>query len=146
MQNNIIITKLANNLDIEECFYIRRKVFIESQNISEEIEIDGLDDQCDHYILKIDGIAAGTSRVRYLDKSAKIQRLAVLDEYRGRGLSKILMEFIINDIKTQNIEEIYLSSQSYIQSLYEKFGFKAKGEEYEISGIKHIDMVMKINI
>lgn len=47
----------------------------------------------------------------------------IIDEYRGRGLSKWLMECILNHPKLNNLRSWMLSTKD-AHDLYEKFGFK----------------------
>ncbi len=138
---NVKITRAISEADIAACMHIRRKVFIEGQGVPEEIEADGKENECDHYILKIDGFAAGTARVRYLGEKSKIQRVAILDEYQGKGFGKKLMEYMMDKICNEGKAEIMaLSAQSHAISFYESLGFIVSSEEYMEAGILHKDM------
>ncbi len=48
----------------------------------------------------------------------------ILEEHRGKGISKNLMDVIINHPKLQGLRRMVLAT-SDAHSLYEKFGFKA---------------------
>jgi len=48
----------------------------------------------------------------------------VLNEHRGKGISKWLMEFILNDPNLQGIRRMTLAT-SDAHGLYEQFGFKS---------------------
>nr|MDJ0601371.1 GNAT family N-acetyltransferase [Crocosphaera sp.] len=88
----------------------------------------------------------GTARIRYIDKNtAKIERLAVLSQARGQGIGTALMEAAIAFIKEQkNYQKIVIHAQVYIQSLYEKLGFKPIGDRFTEAEIVHIKMVKLI--
>lgn len=138
---NIAIHKVSLNHEIEICLNIRAKVFIEGQNIPVEEEIDDLDGISDHYILKLDGAPVGTARVRYIDNKAKIERVAILSKYRGLGLGKELMEYVVKDIKASKLVNMaVLGAQMYAIPFYEKLGFSVCSDEYEDAGITHKEM------
>jgi predicted GNAT family N-acyltransferase len=83
-------------VELNHCFTIRKKVFIEEQGVPIEIEIDEFDaspDACGHILLQYEGHPVGTGRWRiYEAQTAKLQRLAVLRAYRGRGIGKRLIQ------------------------------------------------------
>ena len=142
----VSIKKVISDFEFSACLFIRKKVFIEEQHIAIELEIDGLDDQSIHYIIKDDDEPIGTARVRYSESIAKIERVAVLKAHRGRGYAYQLMTVIISDIiQSQRVNKILLGAQSTVIPFYEKLGFVVFGEEYIDAGIKHRDMCMIIN-
>lgn len=137
----ISVTKVSSNRDMQHCLAIRTKVFVHGQNVPLSEEIDGKDENSDHYLLLIDDLPTGVSRVRFLDDYAKIERVGILDEYQGRGLGKSLMQAILSDLKNHaNVTTAKLSSQTYAIPFYEKLGFVVCSEEYMDAGIPHKDM------
>jgi predicted GNAT family N-acyltransferase len=140
-----IIVADANSQDFEKCLAIRKAVFIIGQNVPENLEIDGLDKNSVHYLISINHSPVGTARVRYLDKKAKIERVAVLSECQGHGIGKKLMQCIIKDIKESNsVTQIVLSSQVHAIPFYQNLGFNICSEEYLDANIPHKDMEMSI--
>ncbi len=129
--------------EIEEAFAIRKKVFIEEQGVSEEDECDGLDSNSTQYIAYLDGSAVATARVQYVASSAKIQRVAVLKEFRSIGIGKKLMLQILEDIK--DVNKIVLSAQLQVIDFYEKLGFIPHGDKYHDAGILHRDMTKHVS-
>lgn len=82
---NICFYKAISADDIAKCLYIRRKIFIEGQNVPEKDDLDGLDDKSDLYLLSLGAEIIGTARVRYIEGKAKIERVAILEQYQGKG-------------------------------------------------------------
>ncbi len=143
---SMVINKVYTANDIMNCQDIRRVVFIEGQNISVEDEIDGRDAESEHYLLKVNEVAAGTARVRYTDEKAKIERVAILPTYQGQGLGKDLMYYIIDDIKLSNrCKKVVLGAQTYIIKFYENLGFNICSQEYMDAGIPHKDMELLLH-
>ncbi|HEY7752175.1 MAG TPA: GNAT family N-acetyltransferase [Ignavibacteriaceae bacterium] len=54
---------------------------------------------------------------------AYLMDVFIIEEYRGRGLSKILLERIFNDVRFSKIKKWMLATDD-AHTLYEKFGFK----------------------
>lgn len=133
----------SNDKDLfNKVMKIRFEVFTEEQGVDKDLEFDGLDFQATHYIISVDNIPVATARWRELQTGIKLERMAVLKEYRKFGFGNLLLRFILNDLKTAKAK-IYLHSQSYITSFYKHAGFAQEGEEFEEAGKKHFKMVLK---
>ena len=143
---NITVRRLGPEDSRDPCFMIRRKVFIEEQGVSEEEEMDGLDDQADQYLLYVNAAPAATARIRYPDpERGKIERVAVLPRYRNLGVGEKLVIRLMADISTRNtVKEIILAALTSVVGFYEKLGFTAFGEEFLDAGIPHLWMSRKL--
>lgn len=81
------------------------------------------DDQLKGWIL------IGTSKDQFTDKIIGfIYELFVLEEFRGQGISKLLMRTGIEHLKQDGYSEVRLSAYAGNQAikLYEKFGFNVR--------------------
>ena len=131
---------------LEEAFAIRQKVFVEEQGVPKSIERDNLDDKAIHMIVIFpDGKIVGTGRLITEGKQGKIGRMAVLPEYRKKGLGhKLLLELIKIGILT-GINTFYLHAQLPVVHFYKNVGFKPMStEEFLEAGISHIAMELRI--
>lgn len=118
---------------------IRREVFVAEQNVPEEIEVDGLDESCQHYLVILDEKAVATARWRETDKGIKLERFAVLKEYRNMGLGgRILDEVLVDTIPSG--KRIYLHSQDEAVNFYERHGFVKRGRPFLEADIWHYVM------
>lgn len=134
------IAEIAAPDELEAAFDIRREVFCREQGVSEAEEIDGLDDQCRHYLARADGVAVGTARTRRLaGGEVKIERVAVLKPYRGRGIGCALMRRLIADLVPA---PIVLNAQLHTRGFYEGLGFAAEGGVFQEAGIDHVRMTL----
>lgn len=121
---------------------IRTKVFQEEQGVSAELEFDGLDPSATHFLAYINGQAVATARIRELDADTiKIERLAVLPNYRKQGIGKQLMLSTLSAIAQQGKSLAVVHAQAYIAQLYEQLGFKIVGEQFYEAGIPHVKMI-----
>lgn len=137
----IFIEKVSSDEEMKKCLEIRFKVFVEGQHVPLHDEVDGKDTESEHYLLLYNEHPSGTARVRYVEDFAKIERVAILEEYQGKGLGFALMRFILSDLQERTlIKKIKLSSQTYAIPFYEKLGFLTCSDEYMDAGIPHKDM------
>ncbi|MEM7291315.1 MAG: GNAT family N-acetyltransferase [Pseudomonadota bacterium] len=139
----LVCRRALSREDIAVAMDIRETVFIDEQNVPSELERDGRDDRCLHYVVLLDGIVVGTARVMPLNDLFKFQRVAVLPEARGVGIGAMLMQFMMEDLAQQsdaNTKYFFLSSQVSAISFYERLGFEICSDEYLDAGIQHRDM------
>ena len=137
-----LIEAVATPRDMEAAFAIRREVFCGEQGVAEEAEIDGLDDACRHYLVRLDGHAIGTARVRGIDGGdEKIERVAILAARRGAGYGVALMVRIMDDLQAAGARRIVLNAQCRVEAFYARLGFVAEGAVFEEAGIPHVRMV-----
>jgi predicted GNAT family N-acyltransferase len=140
MSKNIQVRKVSDPADLEKVFAIRRQVFVVEQNCPPELEWE-FEDESTHFLATVNGIPAGACRWRKTDKGYKLERFAVLEEFRG-GVGKELVQAVLNDLPA-DATYVYMHAQLPAITLYEKFGFKKTGPEFEEAGIRHYKMFRK---
>jgi len=122
----------------ERASRIRFRVFVEEQGVPRDIEIDDMDGSCIHALaLDERGAAVGTGR---LLPDGHIGRMAVLEEWRRRGVGAALLEKLIEKAKERGHKEVLLSAQVHALEFYRRHGFNPLGEIYEEAGIPHRSM------
>ena len=135
----------ASDIEQGACASIRHRVFVLGQDVPVEREYDGLDDDALHYIAFEDGMAVGTARLRMLETEVKIERVAVLEKARRKGIATQLVEQMLAGARQDGrATRAVLGSQTYIVGLYGKLGFVETGPIYEDAGLPHIDMVLEL--
>lgn len=123
----------------EKAFRIRDKVFVEEQDVDKDIEYDGLDDECMHYLLLSEGKAVATARWRETEKGIKLERFAVLKEYRNGGYGGLVLDEVLSDVLPLG-KRIYLHSQDAAVRFYERHGFVKMGRPFLEANIWHFVM------
>lgn len=141
--NNLKIQIVGNQKEFDDVIAIRKKVFIEEQNVPIDIEMDGLDDEANHVIAYLDNKPIGCARIR-MNSFAKLERIAVMKDYRRKGFGRKITEFLIDYCKQKNVDEIRLHAQIYTADFYKKLGFLERGKTFFEADIKHIEMHMSI--
>jgi len=137
----IQVHPINNKADLEKAFAIRTTVFVDEQNCPPHLEREN-EEVSHHFLATIDDVPAGASRWRQTDKGIKLERFAVLKEYRGAGVGQELVKAVLADLPT-DAEHVYLHAQTPAVSLYERFGFVKVGDEFEEAGIWHFKMMRK---
>lgn len=123
---------------------IRRQVFIDEQRVPEALEWDGQDDTATH-VLATDAESRPIGCGRLLP-GGKIGRMAVLSEWRGKGVGRALLQALLAEARRQGMPEVRLSAQVYAMPFYQKGGFAACSDIYDDADIPHRDMVLRLSI
>ena len=122
--------------DIAACMAIRKAVFVVEQNVPLELELDEYDATGTHFLMRNeDGRAIATARLLNKHGLAKIGRVAVVKEWRGRGAGLELMRFVLETAKGSGFVEAILDSQTYAISFYERLGFVAGSLDGHLPGL-----------
>jgi predicted GNAT family N-acyltransferase len=123
----------------EMCLAIRRQVFILEQNISKQIETDDHLVNATHILAFSKEKAVGTACYRRTDSGIKLERFAVLKQFRNLGIGKALVLFILEKLKIKKF--IYLIAQESVIGFYDNLGFDPIGEFFYEAEIPHQKMV-----
>ena len=120
---------------------VRETVFVREQRVPVELEWDGLDDRCLHMLAEDhQGNPIGTGR---LLPDGHIGRMAVLKEWRGRGVGAALLRALMEEGEKRGFRELALAAQVQAMPFYEKAGFVAEGGVFDDAGIPHRNMVWR---
>lgn len=121
--------------DLKDLREVRETVFILEQKVPEEEEWDELDPRSHHVIARDDnGRPIGTGR---LTPEHKIGRMAVLKEWRQRGVGDALLVALMDKARGLGWTEVSLNAQVSAQAFYARHGFQPYGERFMEAGIEH---------
>lgn len=141
----IEVIQVNRPAEMQQVFAIRQKVFVEEQKVAAEDEYDEFETISHHFMALSDKTPCGTARWRTTSNGIKLERFAVLAEFRGKGVGQALVKTVLDDVFSQQpepIESVYLNAQVTAMPLYARFGFKAVGPMFEECGIQHYKMVL----
>jgi predicted GNAT family N-acyltransferase len=127
-----------------DIFEIRRKVFVIEQFVDPKEEYDQFEESSQHFLAKYKGIPAGTCRFRETEYGIKLERFAVLKEYRGNRIGAELVKSCLEKIAQMNLTApvLYLHAQTHAESFYAQFGFARTGDLFVEAEIEHYKMVL----
>jgi len=117
---------------------VREAVFVQEQGVPLAMEWDELDPLCRHVIARDGGgQPIGTGR---LTPEHKIGRMAVLADWRGRGVGDALLLALLEEARTLGWHDLSLHAQASAVGFYTRHGFLPYGERFEEAGIEHQSM------
>ncbi|NEW05371.1 GNAT family N-acetyltransferase [Paenibacillus sp. SYP-B3998] len=130
---------------LKACFEVRLKVFVEEQHVPEHLEMDEKDESpeaCHHILIVDEGKPVATSRwYEYQPNTAKFQRVAVLQDYRGKGLGKQLILEMEKQAKELNCHTSILDAQCHAEGFYSQLGYEViSAEPFYDANILHVRM------
>lgn len=138
----------SNSDDFQLVKDIRTSVFTAEQGADETAEFDRYDEEKTDtlYALLYDGEnAVATSRLALTEKGYKIGRIAVLKEYRGKGLGEIIVRAVVEKAFEKGADTVLVDAQNYAVPFYERFGFKVAGSQIFDRGLPHMPMSLDKN-
>ncbi len=125
-----------------EVWRLRQQVFVVEQD-SPYPDLDGrdLEDATRHVVLLEDEgrepVVVGTLRVLDDGGRARIGRVVVAPQARGRGLAALMMEEAMGLCGDR---EVVLDAQTGLTAFYERYGFAVTGPEFDEDGVRHVPM------
>ncbi|MGG1600895.1 GNAT family N-acetyltransferase [Paenibacillus naphthalenovorans] len=142
---NLNIIPVHTEEQLNDCFSVRMNVFVKEQQVPPDLEMDEFDvswSACRHFLAADGEKPVGTARWRMYDsRTAKLQRIAVLAPYRGRGIGRLLIQAMEEDIRSQGVPAVILDAQTQAEPFYRKLGYETiSPEPFLDAGIWHVRM------
>ncbi|SEI43325.1 Predicted N-acyltransferase, GNAT family [Pseudomonas sp. NFR16] len=139
----LIIKIVESEEERLKAMLIRAIVYMHEQKcpFDEEFDLN------DHTATQVVGLIAGepvlTARIRYFNGFAKLERLAIRIEYRGRGYARHLLTFLLHICRQKGFSRFYLHAQVQLESFYSSYGFRKAGTHFAFSDHGYTEMVME---
>lgn len=133
------VSVVQNEKELRDAFAVRFKVFVEEQKVPKEEELDEHDEKAVHVVLYDENLPVGTGRIREADGYGKLERICILEDYRGKGAGKMIMNELEN-IAAPNLPAFKLNAQTQAVPFYERLGYTVVSEEFLDAGIPHVTM------
>lgn len=117
---------------------IRHEVFVIGQNCPPELEYEN-EEESHHFLATVSGTPAGTARWRETENGIKLERFAVLEQFRGMHVGEALLLAVLANCPHDG-RTIYLHAQLTASEFYAKYRFEPFGENFWEAGIEHVKM------
>lgn len=131
------VEEVISQSDFAICMAIRMEVFVFEQDVPADIEWDAFDRTSTHFFARADGKPVATARLRDDAGIARIERMAVRKDYRGKGVGDALLQKVMDHAKAKGFTRTHISAQDHAIPFYEKLGFKVSSDAYMEAGIPH---------
>lgn len=143
---SILIKIVKDNSDYQEVLKIRRLVFIQEQNVPEEIEIDQNEKTATYFLGFYHDKPVVTGRIREYGQNIKFERIATLPDFRGLGLGKKLMSFMLSySLENFPNHQPMMNAQESAISFYTQIGWQPEGDYFFEADIKHQKLTYPLN-
>ena len=141
--------------DFDALRAVRDAVFVVEQGVPPALELDEADARCMHVLARdVSGTAIGTGRLVPPDEAtagdahggdaaapaARIGRMAVLPDWRGRGVGDALLAALLDAAARRRWKRVQLHAQATAIRFYQRHGFLPVGARFMEAGIEHLTM------
>ena len=142
IMKELIYKFVENEQELNGAYEVRRQVFVEEQGISEELVFIGEKGGNEMNMVVIYGeMVIGTARVQLMANDiAKIERMAVIELFRHKGIGKGIISFLNEQLKCRHVKYVFLHAQHTVINFYKSCGFSESGLPFYEAGVKHIKM------
>lgn len=141
--NEVSIRVASGKLDREECFLLRRNVFVGERGFPYESDLDGYDADSVHFLAIYRSWPVATARLADKgDGVGKIGKVAVLPNHRKQGIGTDLMWFVMG-AGFRHFHTLVLDSPMDCIPFFENLGFETDGEMAPIFGVWHMRMFVR---
>ncbi|WP_110113410.1 GNAT family N-acetyltransferase [Bacillus sp. CGMCC 1.16541] len=135
------VTIANNEKKRNDAYAVRKKVFVDEQNVPVEEEIDQYEDEATHIVVYDQNHPVGAGRFRIVDGYGKIERICVLPSHRQHGVGKQIMLYMEHVASTHDVNKLKLNAQTQAEAFYQKLGYKTISDEFLDAGIPHVTMI-----
>jgi len=124
--------------------WVRHRVFVQEQGVAPEIEWDEIDRDAIHLAAISGGRVVGAARVFSDGAEWHVGRVAVLQQYRGRGVGTLLMRVAEGIAQERGALEVALNAQAPVVEFYLRLGYSGEGSIFFEAGIPHRRMIKRL--
>ncbi len=132
------LREAKDRFDLEAAKHIRLEVFVREQNVPSDIEMDEYDSKAIHVLCLVNGQPVGTGRLVKMPDGMKLGRVAVLRDYRGKGLGREIVKWLLR--RAGEGMPVYANVQTSAEAFYRRLGFVPEGDRFMEAGIEHVKM------
>jgi predicted GNAT family N-acyltransferase len=140
------ITVVRNVNDLQKVVAIRAMVYMGEQKCPYDEEFDGNDFCGMHLIGWIGGEPVACLRIRFFAEFAKVERLAVRQEYRRSTIAFRIVRRAIGIITRKGYTRIYGHAQEGLEMFWARFGSKpmANAQPFSFSGYTYREVLLEL--
>lgn len=137
--------KVETEKEYKDAINIRRKVFVEEQDVPLHLELDEHDAEAVHFVVYDEDTPFGAGRIRVIEPGiGKVERVCILPDYRGQKLGNLIMQCMEDYSVSAGITKLKLNAQSQAITFYEKRNYTINSPEFLEAGIPHRAMEKQI--
>lgn len=138
----VVTTKVAHSIEeMMQAFAIRAAVFLSELACPYTEEFDGNDFTATHFLGYVNNEPASTCRIRYFSDFAKLERVAVRQEFRKTGVAAQMIGFALDLCRQKGYRNLHGHCEERLLPFWQKFGFKPiDAEPFVLLGHEYIEI------
>ncbi len=144
----IPMVKVAQNIEeMMQAFVVRAAVFMSGQHCPYAEEFDGNDFTATQILGLIDEEPVAAIRIRYFSSFAKLERLAVRSEFRGRAVAATVIEFALELSRRKGYRKVPGPAEEQLHSFSRRFGFQPmSASSFVFSDHQYVEMELELEL
>lgn len=116
--------------EIKHAYFIRTTVFVDEQKVPMEEEIDEHEDEAIHFVGYEGDKPVAASRLRFVDKYGKLERICILKEHRNKSYGSKIIQAMEKEVLKKGINKAKLNAQTQATEFYNRLGYKIVSGEF----------------
>lgn len=141
-----VVVLATDDAQKRDALAVRQEVFIREQGVPPALELDEHDQTALHFVAYAGRRPIGAARLRPYDSdTGKVERVAVLADWRGKGVGRLLMAVVEREAAARGFVRLRLNAQTHAEPFYRKLGYETVSAVFEEAGIPHVTMVKTLN-
>lgn len=141
----IVIRPVANETELSQMFYVRWLVLRKPLGMALGTEQDQYEKGSFQLVAVFGDRIIGSARLRKESEILGIiSFVAVLPEFRDRGVGTKLIEKLVEKAQQENLQILKLKSRIGAINFYKKIGFSEQGDFFDYLTIPHINMEINL--
>lgn len=139
---NVVTTKVAHTIEeMMQAFAVRAAVFLSELACPYTEEFDGNDFTATHFLGYVGREPASTCRIRYFADFAKLERVAVRQEFRKSGVAGKMIGFALDLCRQKGYRRLHGHCEEHLLPFWQKFGFQPiDADRFVILGHEYIEI------
>ncbi|WP_082234422.1 GNAT family N-acetyltransferase [Halobacillus massiliensis] len=138
------VREIKTREELEQAFEIRKCVFVQEQNVPIEDEFDEWEEAALHVLASYKNTPAGAGRIRFFEKTAKLERICILPAFRKNGIGKAIIHTLEKIARDKGCVKVILHGQVQAAGFYRKLNYSIDSKEFFEDGIAHYVMVKNL--
>ena len=141
-QSAPVSTKVAHSIEeMMQAFAVRAAVFLSELACPYTEEFDGNDFTATHFLGYVGAEPASTCRVRYFADFAKLERVAVRQEFRKTGVGGAMIRFALDLCREKGYRKLHGHCEEHLLPFWQKFGFEPiDADRFLLLGHEYIEI------
>jgi predicted GNAT family N-acyltransferase len=136
----LVVREARDRAEVEAALELRRRIFVDEQGVTPAADRDGRDREALHLVALEGPVVVGTCRLLIDAGLARLGRMAVEADLRGRGIGSELLDAAERVALRSGARRVTLHAQAAAERLYARGGYEPQGERFLEEGIEHVRM------